>query len=63
MKNDHRQWLYSKECPEGRIFEEGEEVPEGFFDTPAKINDVEVKKPGRPKKVAPKDVKSETDQE
>ncbi len=37
MINDRRQYLYSNECPDGRIFEIGDEVPEGFVDTPAKL--------------------------
>lgn len=32
MINDHRQWLYKGK--EGRIFEKGEEIPEGYFDAP-----------------------------
>lgn len=34
MINDHRQWLYHK-GKGGRIFEEGEEIPEGWYDSPA----------------------------
>ena len=44
MINKHRQWLYSKDCPKGRIFEEGEDVPEGYVDSPAKLQDVAKKK-------------------
>jgi hypothetical protein len=32
MKNDHRQWLYKGS--DGRIFEKGEDIPEGYFDSP-----------------------------
>ena len=38
MKAEHRQWLYSKDCPQGRIFEEGDEIPTGFVDSPDKVN-------------------------
>lgn len=33
MKNDQRQWLYKKD-EEARIFEEGEEITEGWYDSP-----------------------------
>jgi hypothetical protein len=32
LLNDHRQWLYKGK--DGRIFEKGEEIPEGYFDSP-----------------------------
>lgn len=32
MINDHRQWLYKGE--KGRIFELGEEIPNGWYDVP-----------------------------
>lgn len=35
MKADKRQWRYSNEEPEGRIFEEGDEIPNGWVDSPA----------------------------
>ena len=50
MINSHRQWLYSKECPKGRIFEEGDEVPAGWVDHPSKIGKT-VKKKAVKKKV------------
>jgi len=31
--NDHRQWLYHRDG-EGRIFEEGEPITEGWYDNP-----------------------------
>lgn len=56
MINKHRQWLYSKDCPEGRIFEEGEDVPAGYVDAPNKLQAV-VKKKAAPKKKTKKKVK------
>ena len=43
MLNTHKQYLYSKECPKGRIFEKDEDVT-GWVDSPTKINTPVVKK-------------------
>lgn len=49
MINSHRQWLYSKEFPKGKIFEKDEEVPSGWFDTPTKIGKIVKKKAAKKK--------------
>jgi len=30
-------WMYHERCPEGRIFADGEEIPYGWVDSPAKL--------------------------
>lgn len=48
MKATAKCWMYSKDFPQGRIFEEGEEIPQGFEDHPVK--EPPKKKRGRPRK-------------
>ena len=49
MKAETRCFMYSKEFPKGVIFEKDEEIPDGFFDSPAKLK-APKKKRGRPRK-------------
>lgn len=37
MINDHRQWLYKKD-EEARLFEAGEKIPYGWYDSPDPIH-------------------------
>lgn len=36
MKAEQPTWMYSNNGP--RLFKEGEDIPEGFEDSPAKVN-------------------------
>ncbi|MBT8449486.1 MAG: hypothetical protein KJO69_07345 [Gammaproteobacteria bacterium] len=52
MIAEQREIRYSSDFPGGRIFEQGEEIPEGYVDHPGKIAKAAPKKRrGRPRKV------------
>lgn len=45
---DTRTWAYHHSCPGGKIFPHADAIPEGWVDSPAKVEPP--KKRGRPKK-------------
>jgi hypothetical protein len=49
MKAEHPTWMYSKDG--AKLFQEGDEIPKGYFDSPSKVEEKAVEpKPKGPRK-------------
>ncbi|MBB4407093.1 MULTISPECIES: hypothetical protein [Rhizobium/Agrobacterium group] len=46
MKAEHPTWMYSDNGP--RLFQEGEDIPDGFVDSPAKLDGPTGEPSGKP---------------
>lgn len=51
MKATHRMWMYRN--GEAKVFEEGEAIPQGWKDTPAKDDEAPKRRGRPPKEVTP----------